>query len=87
MACSGVSFSSWPRAIEVLEQRKKERFGEGQVRLETYSLAVVDRNGIAPQKEFHAVRVLAGDTQFLAHSVVKVVTSEGDLFYLEWCLD
>ena len=74
-------------AIEVLEERKIEQLGGGQLRLETYRLEVVDRNGNTPQEEFHAVRVLEGDTQFLAHSVVEVVTSDGDLFHLEWCPD
>ena len=72
-------------AIGILEERKIEQFGD--VRLETYRLEVMDQNGDVPQKEFYAVRVLEGDTGSLAHSVVDVVTSDGDLFHLEWCPD
>lgn len=47
----------------------------------------VDQDGAAPRAEFYAVRVLDTDTQLLAHSVAEVLTTEGDLFSLEWCPD
>ncbi len=72
-------------AVDILEGRKIEQFGD--VTLETYRLEVIDRSGNAPQKEFYAVRVLEGDSELLAHSVGDVVTSDGDLFRLEWCPD
>lgn len=74
-------------AIEALEERKIEQLGVGQVVLDTYRLDVVDRNGMTPTEEFYAVRVLNADTRLLAHSVVEVLTSDGDLFHLEWCPD
>ncbi|MEX2471209.1 MAG: hypothetical protein WEA34_03460 [Gemmatimonadota bacterium] len=72
-------------AIEILKERKIEQFGD--VALETYRLELMDQSGNTPQGVFHAVRVLEGDTPLLAHSVVDVVTSDGDLFHLEWCPD
>lgn len=91
-ACGEVHFveklgTDLATAIGVLEGRKAEQFGVGQVTLETFRLQVADRDGAAPEAEFYAVRVVDTDTQLLAHSVVEVVTTEGDLFSLEWCPD
>lgn len=91
-ACGEVHFverlgTDFATALEVLDGRKVEQFGVGQVTLETYRLQVVDQDGAAPRAEFYAVRVLEADSQLLAHSVAEVLTTEGDLFSLEWCPD
>lgn len=91
-ACGEVHFvenlgTDLATAIGVLEGREAERFGAGRVTLEAFRLQVVDQDGAVPRAEFYAVRVVDTDTQLLAHSVVEVVTTEGDLFRLEWCPD
>lgn len=74
-------------AIMVIETRKSEQYGEGKVKLDPFSLEVVDNHGNAPEPDFYALRVLDATTGGLLHSVSEVITTDGDLFKLWWCPD
>lgn len=74
-------------AFEVVEARKIEEYGAGEVRLEAYALEVVDEQGNVPAPRFYALRVLQAGTGVHVHSVFEVITTEGDLFHLRWCPD
>ncbi|MFO8175805.1 MAG: hypothetical protein R6T96_16090 [Longimicrobiales bacterium] len=80
----GVDFAS---AMKVVEDRKAEQYGEGRVILDPRPLEVVDENGNPPEPDFFALWVLDADTGFLVHSVLEVITTDGDLFTLKWCPD
>lgn len=74
-------------AIEVVEVREVEQFGEGDVLLDPYRLEVVDEHHRSPAPRFYALRALSGDSGMFLHSVFEVITTDGDLFHLRWCPD
>lgn len=74
-------------AVQTVEARKAEEYGQGAVTLEAYRLEVVDQHGNVPEPKFCALRVLDAQTGSLVHSVSEVITTEGDLFSLRWCPD
>jgi hypothetical protein len=74
-------------AIDAVEDEKVEQFGAGAVRVEPYQLGVADKDGNTPADEFWALRVLDAVDGTHLHSVHEVVTTGGDLYYLDWCPD
>lgn len=91
-ACGAVVFvesigSDSSSAAKTVEEQEFKRHGHNNVVLEAHSLEVVDKDGVAPEDEFYAIRVLNTETGLSVHSVSDVITSEGDLYNLLWCPD
>ena len=87
----GVDFDS---AFSVIEQRKTEQMRQWcpdapcfDIRLEPKELKVVDEYQIAPEPGFYMLLVIDKATGYSVHSPSEVITTEGDLFTLEWCPD
>ena len=74
-------------AVEMVEARKANAYGQGEIVLEAHALEVVDEHGTVPEPDFYALRVLEAGTGVLVHSVTDVITTDGDLFGLQWCPD
>ena len=74
-------------AIAVIKSRKAEQFGASAVTIEPYAIEVFDEDGNAPEPRFYALKVPDPQTGMLVHSVSEVITTNGQLFHLRWCLD
>lgn len=74
-------------ALAEVEARKAEWFGDGEVVVAPYALEVVDEHGNPPSARFYALEVLDADTGTRLHSVSEVITTDGDLFHIDWCPD
>ncbi|MDP2885370.1 MAG: hypothetical protein Q8P51_10160 [Ignavibacteria bacterium] len=98
-ACGRVVFderigTGYTSAFKTIEERKVEAFEKycpeapcHRIRLEPFELEVVDEKGVAPAAKFFGLKVLDRETGSLLHSVSEVITTDGDLFQLQWCLD
>lgn len=73
-------------AVETIRQSKVEFFGHSNFMIESTQLRVEDENGTVPEEKFFALHILDEDSLHL-YSVSEVITSEGDLFNLNWCPD
>jgi hypothetical protein len=87
----GTNFES---AYNELEKRETEYFSKYcpdepcyDVELDYYQIKVVDENNIIPREQFFAIRVLNKHTNMLLHSVSEVITNNGNLYKISWCLD
>ena len=91
-ACGSVVFgekigSDSASAVAVMEARATEKYGQRRVTIELFPLEVVDQHATPPQAAFYALEILDAGTGMPVHSVFEVITTTGDLFFLEWCPD
>ena len=87
----GVDFDS---AFSLYEAQKVEKLRSGcpnipcyDVAVEPHVLKVVDEDNSAPETDFYAMWVINRETGILVGTVNDVLTSEGNLFTIQWCPD
>jgi hypothetical protein len=98
-ACGSITFVEqigydFISAFKELEKRKVIEFSRycpdnpcAEVVLEPFEINVSDKYNNIPPEKFFAIRVLDKKTGLLMHSVSEVITTYGDLFRINWCLD
>jgi len=71
-------------AVDAMWARTAEKHGE--ITLELRRLEVVDRHGNVPEARFYALYFRDAESGHFV-SASYVITTEGDLFRLQWCPD
>jgi hypothetical protein len=98
-ACGTISYiekigRNYNDAFAELEKRKKYEYTEycpgapcAQIELEPYEIEVMYKNNKIPRERFFAIQILDKDTGIGLQSVQDVITTKGDLYWINWCPD
>jgi hypothetical protein len=80
-------------ALEILERRKAEEYSDcpgvfcAEIEMQLHHLEVADEVGNVPSASFFAIQFNDRETGSSLHSVHEVLDSEGNLYFIVWCLD
>jgi hypothetical protein len=80
-------------ALEILEGRKAEEYNFcpnapcAELDTEFIDMKVIDDAGNIPSTDFTAIQFRDRSTGLSIHSLNEVLDSEGNLYFIVWCLD